>query len=128
MPGESHFGLIEWHVRSARLGCTEGVLVDLGAFPALIPGDGIVEGVLLELDDKAMAITDRLEGFHPDRDRSLYLRKEVPVQLDESKQVTAWIYEFSDPSNIEDQPRLVVACQNGTLVYSWRTSADHQSS
>ena len=84
--------------------------------------------MLLELDDKAMAITDRLEGFHPDRDRSLYLRKEVPVQLDESKQVTAWIYEFSDPSNIEDQPRLVVACQNGTLVYSWRTSADHQSS
>ena len=80
--------------------------------------------MLLELDDKAMAITDRLEGFHPGDDHSLYLRKEVSVQLDDGEQVKAWVYEFSDPNNIEDRPRLVVGCQNGASIYSWRTSAD----
>ena len=124
IPGESNYRLIERHVRSARPGHIEGVLIDLGAFPALVAGDGIVRGVVLELDSEATAITDRLEGFHPGDDHSLYLRKEVMAQIDDGEQVTAWTYEFSDASNIEDRPRLVVSCQNSAFVYSWRTSAD----
>ncbi len=124
LPGESNYGLIERHVRSARSGCIGGMLVDLGAFPALIPGDGLVRGVMLELDTEAMAITDRLEGYHPGDDHSLYVRKEVMAQLDDGEQVAAWTYEYSDARNIEDRPRLVVGCQNGTPVFSWRVSAD----
>ncbi len=106
LPGESNYGLIERHVRSARPGCIEGVLVDLGAFPALIPGEGIVKGMLLELASEAMAITDRLEGFHPDRNHSLYLRKEVIAHIDDGEEVQAWTYEYANPSAIGDRPRL----------------------
>ncbi len=124
IPGESNYRLIKRHVRSARPGHIEGVLIDLGAFPALVAGDGIARGIVLELDDKAMAITDQLEGYHPGDAHSLYVRKEVMAQLDDGEQVKAWVYEFSDPNNIEDRPRLVVSCQNSAFVYSWRTSAD----
>lgn len=120
LPGEANHRLIEQHVRSTRPATIPGVLVDLGAFPALIPGDGIVEGVLLEMASEAMAITDRLEGFHPDRDHSLYLQKEVTVRLDDSQRVQAWTYEYADPSTISDRPRLVVGRQNGSPVFSWQ--------
>ena len=122
MPGESNYGLIERHVRSARPGSIEGVLVDLGAFPALIAGDGIVRGVVLELDTEAMAITDRLEGFHLGDDHSLYVRKEIMAQLDDGKQITAWIYEFCDARNIEDRPKLVTGQAEGRRIYRWRSN------
>ena len=124
MPGESNYGLIERYVRSARPGCIEGVLVDLGAFPALIAGDGIVEGMLLELASEAMAVTDRLEGFHPEGDHSLYLRKEVMAQFHGGEQVTAWTYEFSDPGNIADRPKLVVGRQEGQHIFAWQSRCD----
>ena len=121
MPGESNYGLIERYVRSARPGCIEGVLLDLGAFPALIQGDGMVRGVVLELDTEAMAITDRLEGFHSGDDHSLYLRKEVMAQLDDGEQVAAWTYEFFDHGHLEDRPRLVVSQAEGRRIYGWRS-------
>ncbi len=120
MPGESNYRLIERYVRSARAGCIEGVLVDLGAFPALIAGDGIARGVVLELDDKAMAITDRLEGVHPDQNRSLYLRKEVSVQLDDGQKMQEWTYEYANPSTIGDRPQLVIGRLEGLCRHSWR--------
>lgn len=120
MPGESNYGLIERHVRSARPGSIKGVLVDLGAFPALIPGDGIVRGMLLELASEAIEITDRLEGYRHSGNRSLYLRKEVVVQLDNGEQATAWTYEYANPAAIEDRPRLVLGSHNGTLVFAWQ--------
>ena len=95
------------------------MLVDLGAFPALIPGDGIVEGVVLELDTEAMVITDRLEGFHPDRSHSLYLRKEIVVHLTDGQQVQARTYEFGDPRSISDQPSLIVRHRKNKPVSSW---------
>jgi len=123
MRGEGNYRLIERYVRSARPATIEGVLVDLGAFPALIPGDGIVEGMLLELDIKAMAITDRLEGFHAGDDHSLYLRKEVSVQLDDGQEVQAWTYEYAHPSAIADRPRL-----SRFLRRSHRTHSSHRCS
>ncbi len=120
MPGEGNHRLIERHVRSTRPATIEGVLVDLGAFPALLPGDGIVEGMLLELASEAMEIPDRLEGFHPDDDHSLYLRKEIVVHLTDGQQVQAWTYECANPSTIVDRPRLIVGRLEGTCRHSWR--------
>jgi gamma-glutamylcyclotransferase (GGCT)/AIG2-like uncharacterized protein YtfP len=50
MPGHGNHRRIERFVLRARPGRITGILVDLGAFPALVPGDGLVEGVLLEID------------------------------------------------------------------------------
>ena len=120
MPNEGNHRLIERHVRSARPATIEGVLVDLEAFPALIPGDGIVEGMLLELDDRAMEITDRLEGFHPDGNHSLYVRKEVIARLDDGEEVQAWTYEYANPSAIANRPRLVIGRPEEACRHSWR--------
>jgi len=126
MPGEVNHLLIEQHVRSARPATIEGVLVDLGAFPALIAGDGIVEGMLLELASEAIEITDRLEGFHPDRDHCLYVRKEVIARLDDGEEVQAWTYEYANPSTIEDRPRLILDGKSEKSVFAWHGQADLQ--
>jgi len=82
--------------------------------------------MLLELDDKAMAITDRLEGFHPGDDHSLYLRKEVSVQLDDGQEVQAWTYEYANPSTIAERPRLVLDATLGKSVFAWHGQSDLQ--
>lgn len=61
MPGEYNHPRIERYVRSAPPATTEGILVDLGSFPALIPGEGLVRGVVLEIDPEGLTITDRIE-------------------------------------------------------------------
>ena len=118
-PGFSNYALIERFVHDARSGRIRGILVDLGSFPALIPGDGFVAGVLLELDQVALAITDRIEGYVPDRDRCLYWRKQVVVEMDDGGQVTAWVYEFAEPHRISGHPRLVAREIGGIPVHAW---------
>ena len=65
MPGFGNYANIEHLVRSSQPASTEGVLIDLGAYPAMIPGLGLVKGVLLELDDEALAVTDRIVTLQP---------------------------------------------------------------
>lgn len=61
-------------------------LYDMGSFPAAIPGDGILQGVLLAIDPAALEILDPLEG-HPE----LYRRARVDVETAEGS-VEAWVY------------------------------------
>ncbi len=119
MPGESNYRQIEDHVRAAQPGTVEGVLVDLGAFPALIPGNGVVRGIVLELDAAALEITDRIEGYSPDRDQCLYVRKEVTIFFKGGEEETAWTYFFANPDRIADHPRLVVDVIDGKPITAW---------
>lgn len=127
MPGESNFRQIENVVIDHQPGTVEGVLVDLGAYPALIEGKGRVKGVVLEVDADALEITDRIEGYHPERDRCLYVRQKTVVQLDSREEVTAWTYLFADPDAVRDHPRLVVGALNTKPVFQWRGD-DHRTS
>ena len=119
MPEGGNYWQIQDHVLVARPGTLDGVLVDLGAFPALIPGHGIVRGVLLNVDRAALKITDRIEGYSPDRDHCLYLRKEVTVVTESGENVPAWTYVFADPDSIADHPRLIVGRNDGKPVGAW---------
>ena len=119
MPGHGNHHRIERHVRHARPGRIQGVLVDLGAYPALVPGDGVVDGIVLDIGPAALVITDRIEGYAPNRRDCLYLRKEVTVTHDDGTQTTAWTYEFSEPRRIDDQPRLTAKEVGGDVVHSW---------
>ena len=118
MPGSWNHGRIAKHVHSARPGRVDGVLVDLGAFPALIHGQGIARGVLLEVDDEALKITDRLEGYSPDRPACFYERREITVTCDDGHTVTAWTYSV-DADLVADRPRLVVGRERGIPVHAW---------
>jgi gamma-glutamylcyclotransferase (GGCT)/AIG2-like uncharacterized protein YtfP len=120
MPGHGNHRRIERFVLRARPGRITGILVDLGAFPALVPGDGLVEGVLLEIDPSALSITDQIEGYAPNRSDCLYVRKAGHVTLDDETQVTAWTYEFADPQRILDHPRLPLQVINDVVVLRGR--------
>lgn len=109
--------LIERYVRHAVTGTIRGILVNLGSFPALLPGDGLVRGVMLTVDAIALQITDRLEGIP-----SLYRRKETSVTLGDGNVVTAWVYEYSDPTRLTDRPRLLLSYDDGVPVYAWSPS------
>lgn len=121
MPDLPNFRQIEDLVIDYQPGTTDGVLVDLGAFPALVPGDGVVRGVVLDVDRRALEITDRIEGYHPDRDHCLYLRREVTVVLKTGESVPAWTYFFADPDRIADHPRLVVDETDGIATFAWES-------
>ena len=121
MPGESNYRQIESLVIDHKPGTIEGVLVDLGAFPALVRGEGYVRGVLLRMKKEALEITDRIEGYHPDRDRCLYLREEVVVRFEDGQEAVAWTYLFANPSSIADCARLVVGEYDGLPVFAWQS-------
>lgn len=118
-PGEVLHNQIEGFVCRARTGVIAGILVDLGAFPALIEGPGLVRGVLLDVDAAAFAVTDRIEGFSPDRRRCLYHRIETVVHLDDGESLPAWTYRYANPSALADRPRLVVGEIDGQPLHAW---------
>lgn len=120
MPSHFRFPLIEKHVHSTHPATIPGILVDLGAFPALLPGQGIVQGILLKVDPAMLQITDRIEGYYPEHDHCLYLRKSVTATLQDSSQVSTWTYEYARAESIMHRPRCLVGNADGAPLYAWR--------
>ena len=81
-----------------------GQLYDLGSYPALRPGDDIIEGEawkLAELDlPETLSVLDEIEGFY-DSPRDLYKRVTIECELigdqcgEHAACVTAFTYHFS---------------------------------
>ncbi len=91
------FGLHDAIRGSKFLGAgeTEAIwkMVDLGAYPAVIPEVDKPQKVVVEVyevDDETLASLDRIEG-HP----SYYYRSEFRVDIGD-KNLKAWIYYLSD--------------------------------
>jgi gamma-glutamylcyclotransferase (GGCT)/AIG2-like uncharacterized protein YtfP len=119
-PGQSNFGRIAEFVVAHEPATIEGELVDLGAYPALIEGDGIVEGDLLTMQLKALDITDRIEGYQPERSGSFYVRRKVTVTLLKARAtVHAWTYFFACPDQLSCYPKAVVGQREGKPVFNW---------
>ncbi len=87
--------------------------------PALVPGEGFVKGIMLQMDAPALEITDRIEGYSPDRDSCLYLREEVVVQFEDGQEAVAWTYLFANSASVTECPRLVVGKLNGVPLHAW---------
>lgn len=84
-----------------------GALYDLGGFPGIIDGDGLVHGILYRLDNAALADPlDEFEDVVPgDAQASLYLRVKREV-LDAQGQPTgqsAWVYWYNQPIDAFDR-------------------------
>lgn len=83
-------------------------MLDLGAFPGIVPGRGSVRGEIhlySSLDE-----LDRIEGYRErDPSSSLYIRRLVEVQLPTSDNYEAWTYAFNLKGNrIPPRERRVV--------------------
>jgi len=72
-----------------------GQLFDLGAFPGMREGAGIVKGeVFAVLDPNVIEVLDDFENFLPDEpDESHYVRKRV--RLIEPGATAAWVYAYN---------------------------------
>lgn len=73
-----------------------GKLLDLGDYPGLIEGEGVVIGELFLLPSAALERIDDLEGFDPlDPESSLFVREERYVHLPgQNTRRQAWIYRW----------------------------------
>lgn len=82
--------------RMRRLGrCRlQGVMHNLGSYPALAEGKGVVHGELFEvLDRDAFAIMDAFEEYDPKRPKhSAYLRVRVRLTVPD---VECWVYRYN---------------------------------
>jgi gamma-glutamylcyclotransferase (GGCT)/AIG2-like uncharacterized protein YtfP len=76
-------------------------LFDLGLYPAAVPAsDSKVWGEVFQFEDApaVLAALDEIEGFRPgDPDTSLYVRRRVPVYLDDGTSAEAWAYFYNAP-------------------------------
>jgi gamma-glutamylcyclotransferase (GGCT)/AIG2-like uncharacterized protein YtfP len=82
-------------------GWIHAALFDIGLYPAAVPTEeGRVWGEVFELEDSSAVLSalDEIEGYRPDDpDTSLYLRRLVPVHLDDGTTADAWAYFYNAP-------------------------------
>ena len=79
-------------------GTVRGVLYDLGAYPAFLPGEGTVKGELYAMIDPATLLSrvDAIEGYDPDDfTGSRYVRHAIRVMPSRGPIVSAWLYVFN---------------------------------
>ncbi|NOX52864.1 MAG: gamma-glutamylcyclotransferase [Planctomycetes bacterium] len=99
MRGGSREGL--WPRRPQRIerGKAQGVLYDLGPYPAMVEGDGQVGGELWEFAPADMAETldrlDQIEGYVPGDPNSLYVRRIIRCQTESRATALAFCYFFA---------------------------------
>jgi len=122
-PGQANFSSIEKLVVAHQPATIEGELIDLGAFPALVPGHGIVVGDLLTLQPEALEITDRIEGYQPEHPSNLYDRREVVVTLTDGTIERAWTYFFAHPERLTGHPKALVGQRDGRRLFTWPINA-----
>lgn len=104
MQGESRGGLIlaakPLRIVPAR---TPGRLADLGEYPGLIPARRNGQWVFGEFAEfraveSLLAQLDFVEEYSPGEEaRSLYLRRSVPVVLEDGAEAWAWAYVYNRP-------------------------------
>ncbi len=76
-----------------------GQLYNLGTYPGVVAGEGVVQGDLLTVTPLTLEIMDRIEG-HP----SFYRRQKVEVQS-EAGPTSAWIY-WAPKGMVLGRPRI----------------------
>ncbi len=92
---------IDLEIEPVGHGWIDAVLFDLGIYPAAIPAtDSRVRGEVHRLlqCDSVLRTLDEIEGYRPEKpDASLYVRREVPVTLDDGRVERAWVYFYNAP-------------------------------
>lgn len=73
-------------------------LCDLGAFPAVVPGEHRIAGELYAVPDDGMTPLDRLEGFPRFYDRKLVSVDVMHPGDDDVAQAVAWVYFLHEPT------------------------------
>jgi gamma-glutamylcyclotransferase (GGCT)/AIG2-like uncharacterized protein YtfP len=77
-------------------GTVRGTLYDLGAFPGVIEGDGIVHGIVLRVPPHAWPAMDAYEGCPiTGGDEGLFRRVMTRATLADGRAVDCWVYVYA---------------------------------
>src|SRR5687768_12748274 len=73
-----------------------GILYDLGTFPGVVEGDGIVRGVVLRVPPDAWPATDAYEGCPiPGGADGLFRRIMTRATLHNGEEIDCWLYVYA---------------------------------
>lgn len=99
-PGDTKFhSRISHSIITAQAATLDGaILYDLGTFPGVLRGAGVVVGEVFEIDDHALSEADVIEG-HP----SFYERNLETVTMSNGSVLDAWVY-WAPAALIGDRP------------------------
>ena len=92
--------LLEGCIETISPGTVRGLLYDVGLFPALVAGDGMVRGELVrvkpELWRSVVAVLDDLEEYRADdEDGSMYLRRVVTAHTESGENIAVSTYFYN---------------------------------
>ena len=79
---------------------TDGRLISLGEYPALIEGAGTIHGELYTFEDlpAALDVLDDVEEFDPaNPEGSEFVRDARRVRLGDGTELSAWLYVYNQP-------------------------------
>jgi gamma-glutamylcyclotransferase (GGCT)/AIG2-like uncharacterized protein YtfP len=102
--GLGNHRIVGRHVRSVRNAVMRGWMYNLGYYPAVVSGSGIVHGQVLELEnpEKAFRAMDILEGYiEPGHPRNLYDRAKSTVLFDSGETEEVFVYLYPDRNKDE---------------------------
>lgn len=106
---------LEGRISRITPGRTYGLLYHLlEGYPALLPGDQVIEGEVIEpVDENLLKSLDWLEGYDKWSSRNLYVREKRSILTEDGQEVICWIYVYADER---------YAKENGILVSNgnWR--------
>lgn len=84
----ANFTHVEHHVTSSQPATLAGFdMVNFITYPGVRPGEGVILGELLEIDDEGLSICDEIEA-HP----SFFERHIETVDLGDGQTAEAWVY------------------------------------
>ena len=71
-------------------------LFDLGPYPAVVQGCGVVHGQVAWVDDALLARLDAIEEFNPEHpEQSEYIRERMTAKLANGQSLQVWVYVFN---------------------------------
>ncbi|HEV2294653.1 MAG TPA: gamma-glutamylcyclotransferase family protein [Tepidisphaeraceae bacterium] len=77
-------------------GSVPGTLYDLGSFPGVVEGEGVVRGVVLRVPPDEWPAMDAYEGCPiPGGDDGLFRRVMSSATLDTGEQLDCWLYVYA---------------------------------
>jgi len=96
LPARPNFPELAPHVELVRACLIPGSLYDVGPYPALVPGDGVVRGELWRtVSEDALDVVDRWEGYEAAvEEQAPYVRRRTRL-IDPD--LDAWVYVWNRP-------------------------------
>lgn len=78
-------------------------MLNLGAFPGIIPGEGEIKGEVYEIDAACLRLLDGIEGYREDDpENSLYRREKAMSYDSRGKEIgETYLYVFNRPSRAD---------------------------